>query len=72
LILLCLVFQPQLHIENRNDYVLELSIGKIQAMFTSFFASVERRQLNEEEFAEVNRVIFNRTADIRKAIFDTG
>jgi hypothetical protein len=41
-------------------------------MFTSFFASVERRQLNEEEFAEVNRVIFNRTADIRKAIFDTG
>ena len=57
------------HIQNESDYILGLIHGMIISGFLSSFFALNWRGPNQEEMMEVSKVLFNRTAELREAIF---
>jgi hypothetical protein len=57
------------HIQNESDYAMGLAHGMIITGFISDFKTHYKREPNQEEMSEVGRVLFNRTEELREAIF---
>jgi hypothetical protein len=56
------------HIQNEPDYALGLAHGMIIAGFISDSKTHNKREPNQEEMADVSKVLFNRTEELREAI----
>jgi hypothetical protein len=56
-------------IQNESDYILGLVHGMIISGFLSSFFALNWRGPNQEEIMEVSKVLFNRTAELREAVF---
>ena len=57
------------HIQNESDYAMGLAHGMILTGFISDFKTCYRRETNQEEMIEVSKVLFDRTDELREAIF---
>jgi hypothetical protein len=57
------------HIQNEPDYALGLAHGMILTGFMSEFKDHNKREPNQEEMIEMSKVLFNRTKELREAIF---
>jgi hypothetical protein len=57
------------HIQNESDYALGLAHGMILTGFMSDFKDQYKREPNQEEITEVSKVLFDRTDELREAIF---
>ena len=60
------------HIQNESDYILGLVHGMVISGFLSSFFVLNMRGPNQGEMTEVSKVLFNRTAELREAIFKGG
>jgi hypothetical protein len=60
------------HIQNESDYAIGLAHGMILTGFISDFKTHFKREPNQEEMIEVSKVLFNRTEELREAIFKSG
>jgi hypothetical protein len=60
------------HIQNESDYILGLVHGMIISGFLSSFFALNWRGPNQEEMMEVSKVLFNRKAELREAVFKGG
>jgi len=56
------------HIQNESDYTLGLAHGMILTGFMSNFKDRYKRETNQEEMAEVSKILFDRTNELREAI----
>jgi hypothetical protein len=62
----------KLHIENEHDYTLGFAHGAIMGNFVVVFMVTMKRPLHEEEEQEARSIVFNRTPQIRDAMFKSG
>jgi hypothetical protein len=53
------------------DYAIGLAHGMILTGFISDFKTHYKREPNQEEMIEVNKVLFDRTDELREAIFNS-
>lgn len=56
-------------IQNEPDYALGLAHGMILTGFMSEFKDHNKREPNQEEMIEMSRILFDRTKELREAIF---
>jgi hypothetical protein len=56
----------------RSKYAIGLAHGMILTGFISDFKTHNKREPNQEEMIEVSKVLFNRTEELREAIFKSG
>jgi hypothetical protein len=61
-----------LHVKNEEDYLLGFAHGAIMGNFVAVFLGIMKRMPNDEEAKEVQTVAFNRTPQLREAIFKSG
>jgi hypothetical protein len=57
------------HIQNESDYALGLAHEMILTGFMSDFKDQNKREPSQEEMTEVSKVLFDRTEELREAIF---
>jgi hypothetical protein len=61
--------KAEFHIQNESDYAIGLAHGMILTSFISDFKTRYKREPNQEEMIEVSKVLFDRTDELREAIF---
>jgi hypothetical protein len=64
--------KASLHIDSEKDYTLGYAHGAIKASFLAIFISLKSRPPNPDETKEVDTIIYNRTDELRNAIFRGG
>jgi hypothetical protein len=60
------------HIQDESDYAIGLTHGMSLTGFISDFKTHYNREPNQEEMIEVSKVLFNRTEELREAIYKSG
>jgi hypothetical protein len=63
------VDKAEFHIQNESDYAIGLAHGMILTGFLSDFKTHNNREPNQEEMTEASRILFDRTTELREAIF---
>jgi|GEM_PF-1020629 hypothetical protein len=58
-----------LHVKNLEDYLLGFVHGAIMGSFNVVFSGIMKRQPNDEEQEEAQNIVFQRTSQLREAIF---
>ena len=61
-----------LQVKNESDYTLGFAHGAIRPGFHSAFIMLRGRPPNDEEAMEAESVTYNRTPELRNAIFKSG
>jgi hypothetical protein len=56
-------------IQNESDYAIGLAHGMILTGFLSDFKTHNNREPNQEEMTEASKILFDRTTELREAIF---
>jgi hypothetical protein len=64
-----IVEKAEFHIQNESDYVIGLAHGMILTGFLSDFKTHNNREPNQEEMIEASKILFDRTTELREAIF---
>jgi hypothetical protein len=60
------------HIQNETDYVIGIVNGRIMTAFLSDFVYHYKREPSLDEMTEASNVIFKRSAELKKAAFESG
>jgi hypothetical protein len=60
------------HIQNETDYVIGVAHGKIMTAFLSDFVYRYSREPSLDEMTEASNVVFKRSAELKKAAFESG
>lgn len=60
------------HIQNETDYVIGVAHGRIMTAFLSDFVYRYKREPSLDEMTEASNVIFKRSAELKKASFESG
>ncbi|MFZ0203548.1 MAG: hypothetical protein WAL46_07630 [Nitrososphaeraceae archaeon] len=60
------------HIQNETDYVIGVAHGRIMTAFLSDFVYHYKREPSLDEMTEAIKVIFRRSAELKKAAFESG
>jgi hypothetical protein len=63
------VDKAEFHIQNELDYAIVLAHGMILTGFLSDFKTHNNREPNQEEMIEASKILFDRTTELRQAIF---
>jgi hypothetical protein len=58
-----------LHVKSLEDYLLGFVHGAIMGSFNVVFSGIMKRQPNDEEQEEAQNIVFQRTSQLREAIF---
>ena len=59
------------HIQNETDYVIGVAHGRIMTAFLYDFVYRYKRDLGLDEMTEASKVIFKRSAELKKAAFES-
>jgi len=65
-------FKSYMMLKEENDFVFGYVWGHVITTMSTYIQSSQKRPPRDDEMEEVNEVMIRRSADIRKAIFDTG
>ena len=60
------------HIQNETDYVIGVAHGRIMTAFLSDFVYRYKREPSLDEMTEASNVISKRSAELKKAAFESG
>jgi hypothetical protein len=63
------VDKGEFQIQNESDYAIGLAHGMILTGFLSDFKTHNNREPNQEEMTEASKILFDRTTELRQAIF---
>jgi hypothetical protein len=63
------VDKAEFHIQSESDYAIGLAHGMILTDFLSDFKTHNNREPNQEEMIEASKILFDRTTELREAIF---
>jgi hypothetical protein len=63
------VDKAEFHIQSETDYAIGLAHGMILTDFLSDFKTHNNREPNQEEMIEASKILFDRTTELREAIF---
>jgi hypothetical protein len=63
------VDKAEFHIQSETDYAIGLAHGMILTDFLSDFKTHNNREPNQEEMIEASKILFDRTTELRQAIF---
>jgi hypothetical protein len=63
------VNKAEFHIQSESDYANGLAHGMILNGFLSDFKTHNNREPNQEEMIEASKILFDRTTELRQAIF---
>jgi hypothetical protein len=61
--------KAEFHIQSESDYAIGLAHGMILTGFLSDFKIHNKREPNQEEMIKASRILFDRTTELREAIF---
>jgi hypothetical protein len=61
--------KTEFHIQSESDYAIGLAHGMILTGFLSDFKTHNNREPNQEEMTEASKILFDRTIELREAIF---
>ena len=61
--------KAEFHIHSESDYAIGLAHGMILTGFLSDFITHNNREPNQEEMIEASKILFDRTTELREAIF---
>jgi hypothetical protein len=60
------------HIQNETDYVIGVAHGRIMTAFLSDFVYHYKTEPSLDEMTEASKVIFKRSAELKRAAFESG
>jgi hypothetical protein len=63
------VDKAEFYIQSESDYATGLAHGMILTSFISDFKTHNRREPNQEEMTEASKILFDRTTELKEAIF---
>jgi hypothetical protein len=61
--------KAEFQIQSESDYAIGLAHGMILTGFLSDFKTHNNREPNQEEMTEASKILFDRTTELRQAIF---
>jgi hypothetical protein len=63
------VDKAEFHIQSESDYAIGLAHGMILTSFLCGSKTHNNREPNQEEMIEASKILFDRTTELRQAIF---